>query len=593
MAKAPPNLSAVTTRSFDYARSGANTSETVLTPAAVSAQGVKQALVLATPDDPRLEAQPLYLSGVTVKNRKRNVIFQATMGNCVYAWDADTGALLWKTQLGPPIKGDTAIDAHNINILWGILSTPVIDSATGCLYACYWTSPDGTWQKGQHFLASLDLKTGAAAKPPINLEGTSFSPGAGLPARQFKSMERKQRSALSIVNGAVIIPFGTIAETGGDARGWLIAVDIASWSIAASWCSTVRGTGGGIWMSGSGPAIGHDGSIWVVTGNGDFDGQHDYGESVVRLTYTPPANGKHGAFAVTGWWTPWTDDGRTGGNPGGEAVAAVLPKRIPSNLRIGPLLARLGMADMDEGWSDQDLGAAGIVLIEELGIGLVSCKDGILYTINLATPGDTAEADLAPASVPGNYAKLAAAPILYTFYDPTINPAPTDPAALNRLAANVTHHLHGTPVAWKSAAGWMHFCGGENGNLRAWKIAADHSSAYLACSEAWASSQSAVPTGGMPGWSLNLSANGGSGGILWAMIPYGDANMELTNSRLLAYDAQAFGTFQGGGGEIVPIWDSQAWNWNILHPKFNRPVPVDGKVLVPTYGGQLLVLTLA
>jgi hypothetical protein len=42
-------------------------------------------------------------------------------------------------------------------------------------------------------------------------------------------------------------------------------------------------------------------------------------------------------------------------------------------------------------------------------------------------------------------------------------------------------------------------------------------------------------------------------------------------------------------GEIVSIWDSQDWNWNILHTKFNRPVVVDGKVLVPTRGAQLLV----
>jgi hypothetical protein len=30
-----------------------------------------------------------------------------------------------------------------------------------------------------------------------------------------------------------------------------------------------------------------------------------------------------------------------------------------------------------------------------------------------------------------------------------------------------------------------------------------------------------------------------------------------------------------------------------LHPKFNRPVVADGRVLAPTYGGQILVLELA
>jgi hypothetical protein len=97
-------------------------------------------------------------------------------------------------------------------------------------------------------------------------------------------------------------------------------------------------------------------------------------------------------------------------------------------------------------------------LLENLGIGLVSGKDGILYTINLNTPGDTQPSDLSPASVPPNYAKLVAPPILYTFFDPTFNPTTTDPTTLNRYSGNATHHLHGTPVAWKnSTIGQMHF----------------------------------------------------------------------------------------------------------------------------------------
>jgi outer membrane protein assembly factor BamB len=584
----------VTTRSIDVSRSGANTAEAVLTPTAVKTRGMKQALVLRTPDDPRLEAQPLYLPGTRVGSKAHNVVFQATMGNWIYAWDADTGEELWKTCLGRPINGSDAIDAHLINVHWGILSTPVIDPAAGRLYACYWSSQDGSWQHGQHFLASLDIATGAQTHPGLNLEGAEFDPGDGLRTLRFRSMERKQRAALTMVGNAVLIPFGTIAESGGDARGWLIAVDVKSWAVSAVWCSTARGAGAGIWMSGSGPAVQSNGSIWLVTGNGDFDGVHDFGESAVRLRYTAPADGAKGALTVTGWWTPWTDDGREGENPGAEAIAAALPKRVPSNFRIGPHLARLGMAHLGGTWSDQDLGASGIVLVEEVGIALVSGKDGVLYTIRLDHPGNTTQAELAPAHVAANFAKLAAPPILYTYYDPLVNPAPTDPIALNRFAANRTHHLHGTPIAWKSATrSWMHYCGGENGNLRAWRLQPHGTSEYLACSEVYASPESAVPYGGMPGWSIALSANGGEGAIIWAMVPYDDANMKITNTRLLAYDAETFGHFGDGSGEIMPLWDSQQWNWNILHPKFNRPVAVDGKVLVPTYGGELLVLTLA
>ena len=245
-------------------------------------------------------------------------------------------------------------------------------------------------------------------------------------------------------------------------------------------------------------------------------------------------------------------------------------------------------------WGDQDLGASGIVLVEHAGIALVSGKDGLLYTIKLADPGETAPADLAPASSAANYAKLATQPIMYTYFDPTINPATPNPTTLNRLSGNVTHHLHGTPVYWLSSAhGAMHFCGGENGNLRAWTLGSNNSSAYLGCAAAVASAQANVPPGGMPGWSIFLSANGADGGVVWAMIPYGDANTTLTNGRLLAYDASNLSRFADGSGEIVPLWDSQDWAWNFLHPKFNRPIAVDGKVIVPTYDGRVFVLGLA
>jgi hypothetical protein len=127
-------------------------------------------------------------------------------------------------------------------------------------------------------------------------------------------------------------------------------------------------------------------------------------------------------------------------------------------------------------------------------------------------------------------------------------------------------------VLWRSAVhGLMHFCGGENGNLRAWSIDASGVSTYLASSAEVASAQSPVPPGGMPGWMISLSANGDRDGIVWALIPYTDANMSLSAGRFLAYDAQDFASFAGGGRQIVPIWDSQDWGQGcaFTHPKFN------------------------
>jgi len=597
----------IVTRSVSQTRSGAYTSETILTPALVKTRGVKTLLTLQTPDDPRLEAQPLYLSGLDINGKKHNVVYQATMGNIVYAWDADTGALLWKTNVGKPISGASAvnnknenqIDTHKINVHWGILSTPFIDRTAGVLYACAWISVDktGNWRTGEHHVVALNVATGAMVKPPLSLEGVTYNPGHGLAALKFRSEERKQRAALAMVEGALLVSFGTIMETAKTARGWIIAVDTAKWKAAAAWTSTAQGSGAGIWMSGAGPAIQSDGAIWVVTGNGDFDGEVDFGESVVRLRYTPAVGAAKASLAVTGWWTPWTDDGRTGGDDEGEGPLSGLP--TASNFRTDQHLAHSGLTaaqiqNLKGAWGDQDLGASGVVLVETLGVALVSGKDGVLYTINLNNPGNPKPQDLAAGKAAANYAKLATPPILYTFFDASVQPAPGDPMALNRNSADRTHHLHGTPVVWPSAAhGLMHFCGGENGNLRAWQFNADKSSKYLGCSAAVASPQAAVPFGGMPGWSIVLSANGEQNGIVWAMFPYGDANMQITNGRLLAYDAADLARFSDGSGEIVPLWDSQDWNWNFPHPKFNRPVTADGKIFVPTYDGRLLVLGLA
>jgi hypothetical protein len=621
----------VVTRAYDNARQGANTTEVILTPQAIRTRGIARIMSLTIPDDPRLEAQPLVVSGVPMADgQKRDLLLQASMGNTIYAFDANTGVEQWRRNLGRPITGNPSIDAHSINILWGILSTPVVDPAASVLYACAWISEDGTPQAGQHCLAALNLRDGTLAKPLLNLEGAVYA-APGLPRQQFRSAERKQRAALTLTQEAVLIPFGTIAETAATARGWLIAVDTRSWKIAATWCSTVTGSGGGIWQSGAGPAIDKDGAIYVVTGNGDFDpGKSDFGESIVKLRYTPPANRRPGSLTVQAWWAPWTDRARV------AAVARADPDDPPrpSNLRLTSLYAhalRMGLLApemphpaetgvisasppdpvdpriatlvrnfhgemmMDSLWMDQDLGAGGPVVVDSVDAALVAGKDGVLFTARLSDLGNTQPADLVPPRNAANYGRLKSPPILYTYYDPAIDPAPADIQRLNLYPESATRHLHGTPVVWTSQAhGLMHFCGGENGNLRAWSLGADGSSTYLACSAEYASPQSRRPPGGMPGWSLTLSANGTADGIVAAMIPYGDANMELTPGRFLVYDAQNFTTYADGSRGLAVLWDSEQWGPEhvFTHPKFNRPIVWNGRIFRPSYDGRVDVYRL-
>jgi hypothetical protein len=598
---------AITTRSYDNTRSGANTQETILTPTAIRTRGIKVLFRLDLPGDARgCEAQPLIVPGVKLADGStHDVVYVATMANQVFAFDANSGAQLWMKQYGTPINGSADIDEHLINEHWGILSTPVIDAHAGVMYACIWTSNNGSYKNGQHFLHAIRLSDGSEIHPALNLEGVTYTPGHGRPVQKFKSAERKQRAALLLLNGTVFMAFGTVAETAKTARGWLIAVDTAKFQVTATWTSTSHGSGGGIWGSGGGPAADANGNIYVTTGNGDFDGVTDFGESIVKLRYTPPSGNNPGSLAVVDWWTPWTDDGRTGGNPDGEAAKQPEAKAKPTNYRRDKALARQFGAraamNMAGSWGDQDLGAAGPVLVPDLGVILSSNKDGILYTVNMNNLGKTVPTDLDPAHAANNYAKLKAPPIFYTYYPGTQkSPAPANSTALNFWGDNCTHHLHGTPVLWKSAAhGWTHFCWGENGNLRAWALSNAGVSTYLACSAEVASADcvdSAAPDGpkgGMPGGMISLSANGDQDGVIWASIPYTDANMVKSPGRFLAYDAANFGKYSDGSGSIPPLWDSQQWNWQFLHNKFNRPVVWNGRVYLPTYEGEVWVLGLA
>jgi hypothetical protein len=616
----------IATRSCDPARTGANNEETVLTASAVRRKGIARLFSLAIPDDARLEAQPLAIGGVRLKDGSlRDLILQASMGNTVFAFDAVTGAPVWSRFLGRPITGTRDIDAWLVNVKWGILSTPVVDETAGLLYACTWISEDGTAAKAQHFLAALHLADGTLAQPLLNLEGAVYAP-PGLPRQTFASAQRKQRAGLALTRNHVLIPFGTIAETSKTARGWLLAVDVDAnpMRIAATWCSTVTGFGGGIWQSGAAPAIGPDGSIYVVTGNGSFAPAHgDYGESIVRLTLT---TGDQARFDVASWWSPWTDAARAG--PQHVAMAEEEERALPSNVSatmVAGHAKRLGLAmheavalevahltvnsgaheddariaalaadhmeDMNESiWADQDFGSGGAVYVESAGAVLAAGKDGILYTVDATALGNSQPADLTAERSASNYAKLRAPPILYTYFDPAMPPAPASPEALNKFVQGATRHLHGTALLFSSAAhGTMHIVGGENSALRAWSIAADGRSTYLAGSDEIASAQSPRPPGGMPGWSIALASNAGADGIVAAMIPYKDSNMSLSAGRFLIYDAQTFVANADGSQRMQVVWDSQDWGPQhaFTHPKFNRPIIWKGRIYRPSYDGRI------
>lgn len=568
-----PNL----TRSYSVQRTGATTHETILTPDRVGRNLLTKKFSLHFDDDPRLEAQPLYCSGMRMNDGQiHDVVYVCTMANNVWAYDANDGKPIWPqpVNLGKPIRpapkphpgfpDATDIDLWGVNKLWGILSTPVIDLEDGTLYVVCWTNPDESLAKAIFQLHALDLTSGAQRPhSPVTIEASApgqVGPGEKTPT--FIPSRQKQRASLLLVKTAaaktLFIACGMTHEEGDPTHGWVMAYDLPSLRASAAWCTTPHGTGCGIWQAGSGPAADAEGSIYVMTGNyGVQDAQGrtvapkagDLAESFVKLRYTPPGAAGAGKLDAVAWFTPFQDTVR---NPKGQ-----------------------------DNFQDYDLGSGGPVVIEDLGLLVGAGKDGVLYVLDKANIGQGS-----------NFNQLKQPPIFFTYF-PGFGIDPANVQNLDRLYTGKSHHLHGTPTYWKSPAhGPMLFVWGENECLRAWTIDANGKVNFLAKSAEVASAGS-HGLGGMPGGFPILTSNGNTPGtgIVWATAPLtGDANRHVVEGVLRAYDAETLDPRKNADGtaRLKLLWDSKQIPGNQFnHSKFCPPMIADGKIFVPTYDGRV------
>lgn len=503
----------VLTRSYDNLRSGANTKETILTPASVAGKGMKLKFAVTVNGDARgFEAQPLFVPSVTTLDGvTHDVMLLGTMANITAAFDASDGTPIWMRRLAPPVVGSNKIDYWNINDHWGILSTGVV--VDNVLYVVAWTSPDGTPTSSKHLLYALNLRDGTDAKPPLLL------PGSG------QQRQRKQRASLTYtdVKGrkTIYVPWGTVQETADGAHGFITAVDLDKWLVRAELNLTRTGKGGGVWQAGQGLLTDAEGYLFAMTSNGTYDGVNDFSESFIKVS----------------------DDG--------------------AQLRVVDHYVAYKDAERAPAYIDNDLGSGAPSLIPELQIVFGAGKDGILYVLPWRA-----------------MKKPTVEPIWYTFYPGpgvAVEPPP------DKMFFNRTHHAHSSSVVWKTANTWRVFCWGENSNLRAWTASAKGFT-YLGTGEEVASVQSPVPPGGMPGGFMSLSSNGQTNGIVWAVVPLGDANRTVTQGYLAAYDATTLGKYTDGQGAIKLLWRSD----NFAFSKFLPPVVTGGTVYVATYDGQVL-----
>jgi len=592
------------THSADNSRSGWNPQETQLTQASVATEGITRATIIPLVGDARgMEAQPLILPNVKTALGTRDVLVLPSMANVVRGVDAHDGSGIWQVTLGMPVTGSQQIDHYNINQHWGCLSTGVIDLDSQRLYQICWVSPDnsGNPSNARYFMFVLNVADGSQVVPPVLIEGTSGT-------QDFNATMRKQRSSLveTNVNGVktVLGCSGTTFEVAPGASGYCLAFDVATNKVTAM-VATTAGEGAGVWMAGQGAAADAQGFLYVMTGNGDFDGVSQWGESVLKLQYTPPSGSTAATLKVVDHWTPWTDAARVGQQvpstprlSGISAASAALMQHgggtmnaILNNARLVPEINDQGkptvlvFPQMTQGaWWDQDLASAGPACIFSIGICIASGKDGIAYPVKAAQMGGTTLADL--ANPPANCAKLAAPPVWLTMSPGPVDPCPTDPRTLNFLPWGNTAHLHMTPVQFFDPVlnSWTIFAWGENSQLHKWQVSSTGALTYVAESHEYASDNvRETPPGGMPGGFCSGSSNGAdpNSALLYCTVPYGDANTQVVNGRFLVYDPVHLAT----DGSLKVLLDSQQWNVQFLFNKFDPPVVDGGQIYVPNYNG--------
>lgn len=599
------------TRSADNARSGWNSQETVLTQASVQNKGLVRVTTIPVIGDARgMEAQPLILPNVPTARGVRDVMVLPSMANVVRGVDAHDGSGIWQVPLGAPVNGSQAIDMHQINDHWGCLSTGVIDPDLKRLYQVCWVSQDGSGNPdtARWFMFVLNVADGSQVVAPVMIQGKSGT-------QDFNAAKRKQRSSLVETDVAGVKTVfgcaGSFVETSDAPSGYCFAFDVATNTVSAMLALTA-GEGAGVWMAGQGAAADKQGSLYVITGNGGFDGVSQWGESFLKLKYTPPAGGAGGRLQVVDHWTPWTDLARAkhagaaqgklaGTNAASEAMRMPVGGGMNTSLKNARLESKfnergrpvmLVFPQIAQGaWSDEDWGAAGPACIFAIGVCVATGKDGIAYPIKTGHLGGTKLADLQHPKT--NCAKLAAPPVWLTMNPGPVDPCPDDPTTLNFFPWGDTAHLHMTPVQFHDPVlnSWTLFAWGENAQLHKWKVDATGKMTYLAEGREFASVDARnLPPGGMPGGFCAGSSNGddANSAIVVCTIPYGDANAHVVNGRLLVYDA----IHPAADGFLRVLWDSQQWGIPFVFNKFDPPVIDGGQVYVPNYNGGVEVFGL-
>jgi hypothetical protein len=348
----------VLTWHFDAQRTGLNATEASLSPASVNPQRFGKLFSYLM--DGYEYGQPLLVSNLVVNGTMRNVVFAATEHDSVYAFDADNysnGVPLWQVSLLQ--SGETPMTDGPIQPYQGITSTPVIDPTSNTIYVVstqtLTSSGTSTFRLNALDIVSGAQKFGGPVTIQASVPGTNSDSKNGVVSLTTSCI---QRAALLLANSTVYIGFGSCST------GWLLAYGAQTLAQTGVFNASpnIAGEGqfasaGGVWMGGGGPAADDSGNVYITTGNGPWDGQTAWADSVLKFS-------NNGQLTIVDYFTP--DD----------------------------------FQYMD--CNDADLASGGLLLIPGSTQALAGGKTGKLYLVNTTNLGKEQANDAgATYTVPG------------------------------------------------------------------------------------------------------------------------------------------------------------------------------------------------
>ncbi len=296
-------------------------------------------------------AQPLFVAGAPGESGRLYVV---TENNDVVALDESTGSVVWTKNLGPYANQEGG-GCGGLNPL-GVTGTPVIDLPTRTLYVdgVDVTDPDANGKRTlrSHRVHAISIDDGTERQGwPLDMAGVVSN------NHTFETNVAHQRGALALVNGRLLVAYGSQGDC-GNYRGTVVSIAIdanppnnaspsVSWSTPISaWISP--GPAAGVWAPNG---VASDGkSIFFATGNGGGDATHDWGggEAVFRF----------GSGGVKG---------------------------IPDDVFVASDWRALDMAD-------EDLGGSGVLIVDQPGapipeLAIALGKDGNMLALDAAHLG--------------------------------------------------------------------------------------------------------------------------------------------------------------------------------------------------------------